>query len=740
MKRYRLRHVALHIAYLGGAYSGLSAQEGPSSLADGGSMLPGKAKKSSAKAPVTLASSVPAVETALFAALQQACLIETRAGCGYTRCGRTDRGVSAAGQIVALRLRSKAKRFEASPPPASGPAAASSDGGSSSSSSAGADAGAGAAAGGPADSEHPRAATRTPSMWTRLDPVSGEPVHNGDAPGAGEPFPPPEEEVDYAQTLNSLLPKDIRVLGWADVPGTFSARFSCTGRVYRYYFPGRGLDLGAMRRAAALLQGNHDFRNVARIDIANTQNFVRALSSLRIVRVDEADPAARMAAGSADGGAGAGRPLVLESYTVPPALAPEVGPYKPVGAASPSGDGGLPHPETPSRIVDLLGARNAEVAACDATGHLPPAPCGAGGLYYLQVTGNAFLWHQVRCLVALLFHVGRGFETPDTVAWLLDVTACPARPQYPMAPDAPLVLYHCAFGEEGPEAHYRDKAFGVAPTAADDAEGGMQVDEEEEEGEGVGDDEDQDGGGGGAGPSPRVSLLDSSLYRPTRFSRSLPGLHASMYHSPAALRRLTGELEGHWSGLAVQAAMVRGLLDRVYALHVREGEAAQAAGVTGAKSAAGASGAAGGGAGAAGKAISWGEAVARYSASASRHDATVTRPLVALEDCEMSIHGLPALAPPPAAGAPDSDAQGRPAAAVAAAAAGGAGSGNPYAGVPRQGRGTYVPFWSRPKGFSVAEKWHSMTDSKRAAITAMHPVNAAKLAVQLSVTNAAADS
>ena len=41
---------------------------------------------------------------------------------------------------------------------------------------------------------------------------------------------PPDKEMDYAMTLNRALPLDIRVLGWAPVAPSFSARhasFSC---------------------------------------------------------------------------------------------------------------------------------------------------------------------------------------------------------------------------------------------------------------------------------------------------------------------------------------------------------------------------------------------------------------------------------------------------------------------------------------------------------------------------------
>lgn len=34
-------------------------------------------------------------------------------------------------------------------------------------------------------------------------------------------------------------------------------------------------------------------------------------------------------------------------------------------------------------------------------------------LWAMTVRGSAFLWHQVRCMVAVLFMIGQGLESPD---------------------------------------------------------------------------------------------------------------------------------------------------------------------------------------------------------------------------------------------------------------------------------------------------------------------------------------
>jgi tRNA pseudouridine38-40 synthase len=79
--------------------------------------------------------------------------------------------------------------------------------------------------------------------------------------------------------VNALLPEDIAISGLGPAAESFHARFSATGRTYEYrirnaavrdplwtrrehWHPG-GLDLAAMRAAAAQLVGRHDFASFA---------------------------------------------------------------------------------------------------------------------------------------------------------------------------------------------------------------------------------------------------------------------------------------------------------------------------------------------------------------------------------------------------------------------------------------------------------------------------------------------
>ena len=67
------------------------------------------------------------------------------------------------------------------------------------------------------------------------------------------------------------------------------------------------------------------------------------------------------------------------------------------------------------------------------------------GVCYILIVGQAFLWHQIRCIASILFLVGRGLEEPSVLRELLDVEANPGKPSYPLADERPLVLHDCQY-------------------------------------------------------------------------------------------------------------------------------------------------------------------------------------------------------------------------------------------------------------------------------------------------------
>ena len=350
--RYATRHIALRLAYLGKNYGGFEFQ--PS-------------------------GNQPSIEEELWRALTKACLVFPPGGdasavdfecCEYSKCGRTDRGVSAFGQVVGLRVRSNR----------------------------------------PLPKKRARLEGREGAAGEgREDPrEEEEEEEEGDGEARTKPFDHIRDELQYPRLLNRLLPPDIRILAWCpSPPPDFSARFSCRERRYRYFFtqpafgpsPGPSssgsakvdgvvkpgwLDIAAMRDAAKRFEGEHDFRNVCKIDASKQiTSFVRVVFEADITEVD-----------------GAGSLL----------------PYLNDGGCAP-----------------------AEFA--DDSSQLPK-------VYSFNVNGSAFLWHQIRHMVAILFLVGQGLESPSVVTELLDVSRNPSKPVYNMADEVPLVLWDCIFPRE----------------------------------------------------------------------------------------------------------------------------------------------------------------------------------------------------------------------------------------------------------------------------------------------------
>lgn len=87
-------------------------------------------------------------------------------------------------------------------------------------------------------------------------------------------------------------------------------------------------------------------------------------------------------------------------------------------------------------VRTIVEVRMEEVAALAA---------GRRRVLELYIRGTAFLWHQVRCMVAVLTMVGRGLEEPGVVATMLNIGATPRKPNYLMASEEPLLLYSCFY-------------------------------------------------------------------------------------------------------------------------------------------------------------------------------------------------------------------------------------------------------------------------------------------------------
>ncbi|OQD76143.1 hypothetical protein PENDEC_c005G02733 [Penicillium decumbens] len=368
--KYSTRYIALKFAYLGQRYNGLEHTNGN-------------------------ATPLPTIEEVLWKAMRRTRLItpETSSddepndigpraarpysiywdGCDYSKAGRTDRGVSAFGQVIGIRVRS--------------------------------------------------ARPKPKSRVTEQEGQEGDAMQVEES-SVNRDWDDVADELNYIQLLNRVLPEDIRVLAWCpNPPPGFDARFSCRERRYRYFFtqpafsptPGSfgfenrtgnvngprskyregWLDIEAMREAAKHFEGVHDFRNFCKLDTSKQiENFERIIYHSDIEFVDPKS-----------------NPL---GYIRRPEFQMTEDQVSDVDMVS---------PEMPSMSTAQV--------------------------YSFTLHGSAFLWHQVRHMVAILFLVGQGLESPSIVAELLDIEKNPRKPSYEMASDAPLVLWDCIFPDEG---------------------------------------------------------------------------------------------------------------------------------------------------------------------------------------------------------------------------------------------------------------------------------------------------
>lgn len=171
------------------------------------------------------------------------------------------------------------------------------------------------------------------------------------------------EELPYCKILNRLLPTNIRCIAWCPVSSNFSARFDCKYRTYKYFFPKSNLDIDAMDKSIKYAIGDHDFRNICKMDVANgVINFKRTVIDAKVSMSNQ-------------------------------------------------------------NMEKITGYNMCE----------------------LEITSQAFLWHQIRCLMGILLLVGQKKEEPEIILKLLNIETCPQKPQYNMAHEVPLNLWYCDY-------------------------------------------------------------------------------------------------------------------------------------------------------------------------------------------------------------------------------------------------------------------------------------------------------
>lgn len=110
----------------------------------------------------------------------------------------------------------------------------------------------------------------------------------------------PVEKLPVA--VNNLLPRDIRVRAAQLMDPDFHARYSAHSKTYRYHICHGGscsvfeyryvwqipqrLDIGAMKKAATLFLGEHDFKNFS-VSGGSVKTTIRNISRLEVIEPDK---------------------------------------------------------------------------------------------------------------------------------------------------------------------------------------------------------------------------------------------------------------------------------------------------------------------------------------------------------------------------------------------------------------------------------------------------------------------
>lgn len=63
------------------------------------------------------------------------------------------------------------------------------------------------------------------------------------------------------------------------------------------------------------------------------------------------------------------------------------------------------------------------------------------------IRGSSFLYHQVRCMMAVLFMIGRGEDDESVIDLLYDTEKLQDRPNYNIASEFGLILNECGFDD-----------------------------------------------------------------------------------------------------------------------------------------------------------------------------------------------------------------------------------------------------------------------------------------------------
>ena len=222
----------------------------------------------------------------------------------------------------------------------------------------------------------------------------------------------------FAYALNSKLPDGIACSGSSEAAPGFHARFSAVGKTYSYTVLNRRhpsalsagrawhvplpLDIGAMREAAGLLVGEHDFRAFMSTG-SPVSSTVRTIYKLEVCASPLPAAFAGVPSAFAD---------IPAAFAGPPGVSPLPADFAGIPAAF-AGIHGIP-----AAFAGITGASLPHGDFARSPGVAAGAANSAadGSAVRLLVEGNGFLYNMVRIIAGTLVYVGQGKLSPAGVA------------------------------------------------------------------------------------------------------------------------------------------------------------------------------------------------------------------------------------------------------------------------------------------------------------------------------------
>lgn len=365
--KYSFGHIAFKIAYLGWPYQGFASQNPIKpkldlKIANNSSSFPCSISDvsipsipSTTLPPPALTCNFNTVEEYLFTAFKQAKLIRNHPSlCNYSRCGRTDAGVSAINQVIAMTIRTTD-------------------------------------------------------------------IH-------GNPLP-------LMTILNRLLPDYIQVIDWSPVTDSFNARFDCKWREYHYSFPIFPPFPPSPHSQSTLSLINDDHENNNSHNCNGNGKNKKNPKSTTILNIELMQQAANLLIGHHNMKMfGKRDPSKPEDNSISINWHRHIYQSQITVTEMKTKTNNNDHENKKRKESEMKLETNMEnnlKMAC------------------FKIRGSAFLYHQVRCTMALLLQVGKGEMSLLDFQNLLNdsFSMTSPRPTVQMVDPEPLVLYNVHYDE-----------------------------------------------------------------------------------------------------------------------------------------------------------------------------------------------------------------------------------------------------------------------------------------------------